>query len=72
MENLKLAKELAKQNVCLLFNDYSILGTKIFDYLAVRRKIIFCYDDDKAAAELKDKYFVWKKCPEKAAGFRLK
>lgn len=63
MENLKLAKELATQNVFLLFNDYSILGTKIFDYLAVKRKIIFCYDDDKVSAELKDNYFCLEEMP---------
>lgn len=57
MENLKLAEKLAEQNVFLLFNDYSILGTKIFDYLAVKRKIILCYEADAEAAELKGKYF---------------
>jgi len=57
MENLKLAEKLAEQNVFLLFNDYSILGTKIFDYLAVKRKIILCYESDAESAGLKDKYF---------------
>lgn len=57
MENLKLAEKLAEQNAFLLFNDYSILGTKIFDYLAVKRKIILCYAADTQAAELKEKYF---------------
>lgn len=53
MENLALAEELAKHNACLLFNDYSILGTKIFDYVAVRRKIILCYENDDEANKLK-------------------
>lgn len=58
MENLEYAREIATQNVFLLFNDYSILGTKIFDYLALKRKIVFCYEDDEEAAELKDKHFI--------------
>lgn len=57
MENLELAKSLARQNVCLLFNDYSVLGTKIFDYLAVRRKIILCYENDAEAEQLKKEHF---------------
>lgn len=57
MDNLKFAKSIATQNVCLLFNDYSILGTKIFDYLAVKRKIILCYENDKEALELKKQFF---------------
>lgn len=43
-ENIELAQAIAKHNVCLLFNYYSIVGTKIFDYLAVKRKIILCYE----------------------------
>lgn len=57
MNNIEYAKEIAKQNVFLLFNDYSILGTKIFDYLALKRKILFCYTKDKESDELKEKYF---------------
>jgi hypothetical protein len=55
--NNVLLKELSKANILLLFNDYSILGTKIFDYLAVRRKILFCFSKDDSAMELKKKYF---------------
>ena len=55
--NLALAKKMARQNVFLLFNDYSILGTKIFDYLAVGRKILLCYENDSEAKILKDKYY---------------
>lgn len=57
MNNIEYAKEIAKQNVFLLFNDHSILGTKIFDYLALKRKIVFCYTEDKESEELKKKYF---------------
>jgi len=57
MPNNLLLQELAKANVLLLFNDYSILGTKIFDYLAVCRKILLCFSEDPLALELKKKYF---------------
>jgi len=45
MNNLELVKVMAEKNVLLLFNYHSILGTKIFDYLALKRKIILCYDE---------------------------
>jgi hypothetical protein len=50
-------KELAKANLFLLFNDYSILGTKIFTYLGIKRKIILCYSDDFESKKLKSTYF---------------
>jgi hypothetical protein len=55
--NDKIIEELSKNNVLLLFNDYSILGTKIFDYLISQRKILLCYADDGEALQLKDKYY---------------
>lgn len=57
MNNLDFAKSVAKHNVCLLFNSYSILGTKIFDFLAVKRKIILCYENDKESEKLKKEFF---------------
>jgi len=36
---------------------YSLLGTKLFDYLVLRRKIILCYKSDDDAMELKKKYY---------------
>jgi hypothetical protein len=41
MPNEELLKKIAEANVMLLFNDYSYMGTKIFDYIGVKRKIIF-------------------------------
>lgn len=58
--NKQLIRELSKSNVLLLFNDYSIMGTKIYDYLALNRKIILCFEDDKEANLLKEKYFKFK------------
>ena len=55
--NNKLIQELYKSNVLLLFNYYSIVGTKIYDYLALNRKIILCFENDEEANLLKKKYF---------------
>jgi glycosyltransferase involved in cell wall biosynthesis len=57
MPNAEVLKRLAENNVVLLFNYYSYMGTKIFDYLGLRRKIILCYADDPEANELKRKYY---------------
>lgn len=57
LSNHQTLKELSKSNLLFLFNDYSILGTKIFDYLAVKRKIILCFSDDNEAKKLKLKHF---------------
>ena len=43
----ELTEKLAKNNLVLLFNDYAYLGTKIFTYIAINRKIIFCFKNDK-------------------------
>ncbi len=55
--NDRLLKELAKQNIMLLFNDYSILGTKIFDYIGLHRNILFCFENDEETESLRSKYF---------------
>ena len=57
MPNSELLERLAHSNVMLLFNYYSYMGTKIFDYLGIRRKMILCYSDDPEAKELKEKYY---------------
>lgn len=57
MSNDLLLKELAKNNVMLLFNYYSFMGTKIFDYLGIKRKILMCYSNDAEALKLKEKYY---------------
>lgn len=55
--NKVLLAELAKDNVMLLFNYYSYMGTKIFDYIAINRKIILCFTEDLEALQLKQKYY---------------
>jgi len=55
--NEELLKKIVEDNVMLLFNYYSYMGTKIFDYLGIRRKMILCYSNDPEANELKSKYY---------------
>lgn len=57
MSNEQYLKEIAGNNILLLFNDYHILGTKIYDNLALKRQIMLCYDDDPEAKELRRKYY---------------
>lgn len=57
MPNDQLLSELAKDNVMLLFNYYSYMGTKIFDYLGIKRKILLCFTDDLVSNQLKEKYY---------------
>lgn len=60
ISNAELLHNLAKDHVMLLFNYYSFMGTKIFDYLGIRRKMILCYMNDSEANELKEKYYTTK------------
>ena len=57
IQNDVLLEKLAADNVMLLFNYYSYMGTKIFDYLGIRRKMILCYENDPEANSLKQKYY---------------
>lgn len=55
--NMDLLQKLAGENVMLLFNYYSFMGTKIFDYLGTRRKILLCYANDEDALRLKEAHY---------------
>ena len=33
------------------------MGTKIFDYIGLKRKILFCFTDDSVSEELKSQYY---------------
>ena len=57
LPNKVLLKNLSKANALLLFNEYSFMGTKIYDYLAVKRFIIHCFNKDEEAMILKKKHF---------------
>ncbi len=63
--NEELVKEISKDNLLLLFNDYEILGTKIFNYLGVKRKVLLCYSDDEQSKTLKEKHFYYSSNEEK-------
>lgn len=43
--NAQLLSKIAKDNVLLLLNYYEITGTKIYDYLYIGKKILFCFDN---------------------------
>ncbi|MBA3706418.1 MAG: hypothetical protein H0W84_11145, partial [Bacteroidetes bacterium] len=55
--NDELLKKLAKDNVMLLFNSYAYAGTKIYDYIGIKRTILLCYTDDDEANKLKSQYY---------------
>ncbi len=55
--NKELLTLLAGENVMLLFNNYSMIGTKIFDYIGARRKIVLCYHNDAHALKLKEEFY---------------
>ena len=53
----ELLCEMSKAHFLLLFNDYSILGTKIFNYLKTQRNILLCYTEDDKSKVLKEIFF---------------
>jgi len=57
LNNDILLAEVTKNNVMVLFNYYSYMGTKIYDYLGIKRQILLCYADDTEAKELKEKFY---------------
>jgi len=57
MPNKDLLEKLASNNALLLLNYYSFMGTKIYDYLGIKRKILFCFSNDSESLVLKNKFF---------------
>lgn len=57
LQNEELLLKLAANHVLLLFNYYSIVGTKIYNYLGLRRQIFLCYENDEKAELLKQKRY---------------
>ncbi|MBI4647467.1 MAG: N-acetyl sugar amidotransferase [Bacteroidia bacterium] len=55
--NNEFLKDLARNNLMLLFNDYSAIGTKIYAYIGIKRTILLCYANDEEANKLKKKYY---------------
>ena len=57
LPNKDLLQQLASYNALLLFNDYAVMGTKIYDYLGLQRLILFCFTQDPEAETLKKRYY---------------
>jgi hypothetical protein len=57
IKNDLFISELAKNNAMVLFNHYSTIGTKIYEYIGIKRLVLLCYSHDPEAEELKRKYF---------------
>jgi hypothetical protein len=64
MKNELLLKKIAKDNVFLLFND-PIIGTKIYDYIGLKRKILYCYTDDEESRNLINEHYLISEFEEK-------
>lgn len=64
ISNKEIVLNLAESNVLLLFNYYSFLGTKIYDYLAAKRGILLCYENDDKALSLKKQFYTLDELPE--------
>lgn len=60
ISNAELMQRLAKENLMLLFNYYSFSGTKIYDYIALKRAVLFCYSNDPDANKLKKDFYLYK------------
>ena len=58
LPNDQMLIELRKANVMLMFNYYAYMGTKIFDYIAIDRSILLCFENDPVAQDLKDKLYL--------------
>jgi hypothetical protein len=42
----------------VLFNHYSIIGTKIYEFIGIKRLILLCYTNDPDANQLKKDHFL--------------
>lgn len=55
--NAEIIETLATANAFLLFNTFAYVGTKIYDYLGLRRRILLCFSDDTRPGERQRGYF---------------
>ncbi len=54
----QLYQELAKHHLLLLFNSFSFMGTKIYDYLAIQRNILLLFTNDDQTERLRRELFI--------------
>jgi glycosyltransferase involved in cell wall biosynthesis len=57
VKNELFIAELARNNIMVLFNHYSIIGTKIYEFVGIQRLILLCYSNDPEAEALKKAHF---------------
>ncbi|MEN9998327.1 MAG: hypothetical protein RI922_1317 [Bacteroidota bacterium] len=57
LDNQLLLSKLAESHLMILFNNYSIIGTKIYDYLGIQRKILLCFKEDDLGLSLKEQHY---------------
>lgn len=57
MLNKEYVARISENDVNILFNDYPILGTKIFDFLKVGKPIFLCFTGDQIAKKYETKFF---------------
>jgi glycosyltransferase involved in cell wall biosynthesis len=50
-------KSLSESNLLLLFNDYSLIGTKIYDYIACNREVLMCFSEEIKGSTNEIPYF---------------
>ncbi len=55
--NAEIIVTLATANAFLLFNDFAYVGTKIYDYLALKRRILLCFSDDTQTRKLRREFY---------------
>ena len=57
LANDEMARRLAGAHALLVFNNYAYPGTKIYDCLALRRRILLCYSEDAEAERLRREHY---------------
>jgi glycosyltransferase involved in cell wall biosynthesis len=55
--NAEIMETLASANAFLLFNNFAYVGTKIYDYLGLRRRILLCFSDDTQTRKLRHEWY---------------
>lgn len=55
---IELYGKLAQNHILLLFNSFSFMGTKIYDYLAVKRNILLLFTKDSETERLRKELFI--------------
>jgi len=55
--NAEIIETLATGNAFLLFHNFAYVGTKIYDYLALRRRILLCFSDDTQTRKLQRAFY---------------